>query len=248
MQNNLFSLLADTVNITVKKQPFKHIIIDKLFHKPFYNLMCNEFNLRLSKGLEDNYSTQRFWKFDHYDAWCWTFNPIKDRIFSNIFYSPYWKRFINGFFNLKLTNNMLAEFHYHKIGSKSGYVHNDYDLSSFKNEPLENGINPWFHQCVYRGRANEANHCVRSIAMLYYFNNPLWTEGDGGETGLYVSHDDLTPITKIPPINNRLLAFEISPKSFHAFATNKKNIRNSMVMWMHSNEEYMEKRYGTPAK
>ena len=53
---------------------------------------------------------------------------------------------------------------------------------------------------------------------------------------------------KVEPLNNRLLAFEISPKSWHAFASNIKNHRNALVMWFHSTPDYMLKRYGEVAK
>lgn len=244
-QNNLSSLFSDDLTINVRKQPFKHLVIDKLFHKPFYNLMCNEFNNRLATGLKDEYGPDRFWKFGHYDAWCWTFNPVKDRVFSNVFYSKHWRKFINNFFDLNLDSNMLAEFHHHKPRSEAGYIHNDYEVVSFMNDQLDNGINPWHHQCDYRGRANDAKHVVRSIAMLYYFNNPAWEEGMGGETGLFIDYgDDAKPKRKIAPLNNRLLAFQVSPKSYHAFLSNKKQPRNSMVMWCHSTEKYAIEKYG----
>ncbi len=245
----LSDVLSNEITVKIRKQPFRHIVVTNLFSEGFYDLMCKEFNDRLALGLSEKYSKKKFWKFGHYDAYCWTFNPETDQKFSDIFYSLDWKKFINGFFDLKLTKNTIAEFHHHKPGSEGGYVHNDYDVSSFVKEPLPNGINPHRHQIQYRGRVDGAIHCVRSIAMLYYFNNPEWKEGDGGETGMYLDWEEGSKhVRKINPTNNKLLAFEISPKSFHAFHSNKKNIRNSMVMWFHSPEAYVTARYGEAAK
>ncbi len=239
--------LANEINVRIRKLPFPHIVVDNLFKKDFINLLCSGFNDRLNLGLLQNFKWGRFWKFGHYDAYCYCFDPDKDK-FSEGFYSLEWRKWINKFFDLKLNNNMIAEFHHHKINSASGYIHNDYDVSSFKREPLPNGINPHKHQIAYRGRTEGADmYCVRSIAMLYYFNNPKWEEG--GETALYESWEkESKPVLKVAPINNRLLAFEISPKSFHSFLQNTKHIRNSMVMWFHSPEAYVTNRYGEMAK
>jgi Rps23 Pro-64 3,4-dihydroxylase Tpa1-like proline 4-hydroxylase len=107
-------------------------------------------------------------------------------------------------------------------------------------------MNPHRYQVEYRGRVDGAIHCVRSIAVLYYFNNPKWTEGDGGESSMYKEYKG-EPVRKIGPVNNRLFAFEVSPQSFHTFMRNK-NIRNSLVMWYHSPEPYMIARYGEEPK
>ncbi len=238
-------LLSSHVHVEIKKGPFKHIIADNLFCDSFYKLLCKEFNNRLDRGLSEKYNKNKFWKFGHYDAYCYNFNPEKDD-FSHTFYSLHWQKWVNNFFGLKVNKSMLAELHHHLPNSKKGYIHNDYDISSFKREPLPNGVNPHRHQIDYRGRTEGADiYCVRSIAMLYYFNNPDFILG--GETGLFKNYDDEKPKFAVEPHNNRLLAFEVSPNSWHSFLSNKV-IRNSMVMWFHSPEAYMTNRYGEEAK
>jgi len=246
----MFDVFANETNIRVRKLPFPHIVVDNVFNKDFYQLMCLEFDARLRKGFAPKFNRNKFWKFSHYDAYCWSFDPKKDHAFSDFFYSMPWRRWVNRFFNLNLTKNMIAEFHHHPPNSAGGYIHNDYDISSFKREPLANGINAHTHQIDYRGRTPGADiYCVRSIAILYYFNNHKWQESDGGETALYTDYKKGSePVIKVAPHNNRMLAFEISPKSFHAFLNNKKNVRNSMVQWMHSPEAYVTARYGESAK
>lgn len=238
-------LMSDHIRLEIKKFPFKHVVVDNLFCDSFYKLLCKEFDDRLNRGLVEEYAKNKFWKFDHYDAYCYTFNPERDE-FSHNFYSLDWRKWVNNFFGLRLNKNMLAEFHHHLPNSKKGYIHNDYDVSSFKREPLENGVNPHRHQIDYRGKSEDADgYCVRSLAMLYYFNNPDFS--DGGETGLFSSDSDETPALAIEPHNNRLLAFEVSPKSWHSFLSNKV-IRNCMAMWFHSPEAYVKNRYGEEAK
>lgn len=242
-------ILGNDITIRMRKKPYRHIVIDNLFKKDFYQTLCEEFQSRLEMGFAEKFSRKKFWKFSHYDAYCWSFDPEKDHKFSDVFYSPAWRRFINNFFGLKLTKNVLAEFHHHMPNSAKGYIHNDYDISSFIKEPLPNGMNPHRHKVKYRGRVDGAIHCVRSIAVLYYFNNPKWNEGDGGESAMFTGYGkDEEPVRKVAPVNNRLFAFEISPTSFHSFISNKRNVRNSMVMWFHSPEPYCVARYGEAPK
>ena len=73
---------------------------------------------------------------------------------------------------------------------------------------------------------------MRSIALLYYLGDNAWQEGDGGETGLYLSKGEL-PMKLVVPKNNRLFAFDISHKSFHAFQANGKP-RSCIVQWLHA--------------
>lgn len=241
----MIDLLSDHIHLEIKKLPFKHIIADNLFSDTFYKFLCKAFDRRLERGLSEDYNKNKFWKFGHYDAYCYNLKPEKDDC-SHPFYTLEWQKWVNNFFDLKLNKSMLAEFHHHLPNSKKGYIHNDYDISSFIREPLANGVNPHRHKIDYRGRTEGADiYCVRSIAMLYYFNNPDFM--DGGETGLFKNYDDEKPKFAVKPYNNRLLAFEISPNSWHSFLSNKV-VRNSMVMWFHSPEQYMTNRYGEEAK
>jgi len=223
----------------IEDKPFRYVVLDNLFNKRFYKQLCKEFDVRLSLGLSEKSRKDRFARFSHYDAYCWTLNPKSDKVFSNFFFSRPWRLFVNSFFKLTLNENTIAEFHHHKIESKDGYIHNDYDLVGFKNSPMKNGVNPWYHQCTYLGNKN--GQSVRSLACLYYFNNPEWKEGDGGETALFKASKE---IDKVPPINNRFLVFQISPKSFHAFRQNKINVRNCLVQWFHMDKKVAVGYYG----
>jgi len=78
--------------------------------------------------------------------------------------------------------------------------------------------------------------------MLYYFNNKnTLQEGDGGGTGVFRTYDMNSLVKEVKPINNRLFAFEISPKSYHGFIGAKFD-RSAMVSWFHSSPSYMVKR------
>lgn len=55
---------------------------------------------------------------------------------------------------------------------------------------------------------------ARSVACLYYTGNVPWQPGFGGETGVY-RPDGKTLFKAVPPRNNSLFMFEISPGQPH---------------------------------
>jgi hypothetical protein len=245
----LLDQLSEDISIRIRKKPFRHIIIDNVFKRDVYRSMCKGLDERLERSLVQKSQSGKFWKFDHYDAYCYNICPEADSVYGDIVYSPDWRKFINGFFQHNLTKNVLAELHHHRTDSESGYIHNDYDIASFAKEPLDNGTNAHRQQINYRGRTKGAVHCVRSIAVLYYFQNQKWYDDFGGETAFYPDHKEGTePVKRIPPVSNRLVAFEVSPISYHSFINNRMMQRNSLVMWFHSPEKWATKKYGQEPK
>src|SRR5581483_9351795 len=109
---------------------------------------CVEFNKALRSGLSEADSKQMFSRFSHYDAYSYHWDPRAASAL-NFFYTPEWFTFISGAFGIDVTRDTTANFHHHKTGSASGVVHNDYNLCSFKNDPIGNGANPWHYQCKY---------------------------------------------------------------------------------------------------
>ena len=83
---------------------------------------------------------------------------------------------------------------------------------------------------------------MRSIALIVYLGNDAVTDADGGGTGLYAPRG-VAPAKVVAPQPNRLLAFQISPKSFHAFQTNATE-RNSITQWFHTPLAWSHRRYG----
>jgi Rps23 Pro-64 3,4-dihydroxylase Tpa1-like proline 4-hydroxylase len=76
---------------------------------------------------------------------------------------------------------------------------------------------------------------ARAVTMIYYLANRPWFPGDGGETGLYRKATDpvARPAAIAPPINNSILVFENGPGSYHSFIRNRRNPRNSVILWLH---------------
>jgi hypothetical protein len=98
-----------------------------------------------------------------------------------------------------------------------------------------------------RRRGLVARPTVRGATAILYLNNPPWKFGDGGETGLYRSAADpvTSPAAIVPPENNVLLVFRTSPRSFHAFISNRRAPRNSIVLWLHRDRQDVADEFGS---
>jgi len=158
----------------------------------------------------------------------------------DVLHSPGWKELFSELFDTHLENDIVVSLHHHKPGSPSGAPHNDYIGCWFVDDPLKNGMNPWFHQCTHP--TNEQPHPdaykkIRAIALIYYLSHEPWQEGIGGETGIYTSEDHESLYKKVEPVNNRLFAFHISPRSYHGFMKNHVRERNSIIQWFFQTPE-----------
>src|SRR5262249_18313473 len=144
-------------------------------------------------------------------------------------------------FNVTGCGFINGGLHHHAVGSANGKVHSDLSYGWFVDYTSANGIRVSRHDlCRYTdGIALTSGvkpfELVRAVSMLFYLANPPWQPGDGGETGLYSSPtDDVNaPTATVPPINNSMLIFECTPYSLHSFLSNKRSVRNCVIMWIH---------------
>lgn len=141
--------------------------------------------------------------------------------------------------DVPVTQYVDAAIHSHPPGSPSGWLHTDFNTGWFADTPSQALVFSERVNCDYRtgtlgSRQHRPRELVRSIAFLFYFNKP-WTEEHGGETVLCRSAiDDIAnPLVRVPPLANRLLAFECSPISYHSFATTSVE-RQSVIFWSHA--------------
>jgi hypothetical protein len=238
----------NTANYSLSTQPFNYFYATDFFKQDYYELLAEEFEKVRAGGLVGYVDRDRLGKFPGYDAYCWLLPPTCGYPL-NLFYTPEWIDYFARLFNVELTMDVVAEFHHHLAGSSSGFRHNDYNICCFTDEPLPNQVNPWYFQCSYDPNNNDMasgkiKGRMRTIAIIYYLNNAPWQPGDGGETGLYTTYNDAAPAVAIPPISNSIMAFEISPVSWHAFITNVKSERNTIIMWLHADADRQIARYG----
>ncbi len=225
--------LSDFTNVRLQDiplhtEPYLHVVIENFFKPEMYTALCKKFSEVKDRGLSDNTksSDTQFHTFTiDYDGY--VFNPAGTLDPQNplrIFYSLAWNNFFSTLFGQFTTFETRFAFHHHPAGDRTGFVHHDFVDKPFSpTKRLANGV-------IY-DKADSGNVPKRRIiSLLYYLNNEEWHEGDGGETGIYTPEKTL--IAKVPPKNNTLFAFHISPRSMHAFQGNKKE-RNSFVQWFH---------------
>ena len=143
----------------------------------------------------------------------------------------------------------MIGMHRHMPPSKPGWAHTDFAIVSFPNiAPNYAGQRVYFHNCGCnysddsRDRQPNTIKTARAVACLYYCANRDWLPGMGGETGIFLP-DGKTLVASVPPRNNLLFAFEISPLSFHAYLGSQAMQRSSYIWWYHASPGYLAKRH-----
>lgn len=239
------------LSVKLELYPFRYAVIDDFFKPEFFEKISQYHQSLLSQGVSDNVKdTHKFHRFDEkidYDGYVFSPRPTTQEPLK-LFFSLKWNIFFSKLFHKPTTFGTNFALHHHTPKDRTGWVHHDYATYIFPHKlVLSNGVtatvgeeesypeDPKVYKLFFKQK--------RTIAIIYYLNNPEWKDGDGGETGLYSSKDKKSLVKKIAPVNNRLLVFDVSPASFHAFQENLKE-RNSVVQWFHADLDWCEKKYG----
>jgi len=235
--------ISPDIKIEKFTDPYSYIIIDNLFKPEIYQKMCDKFHTYISR-VEKPFGKVGDTGLD-YDALIY---QVKEEDCSegyDFFKFKLWQIFISNIFDIELNQHIAYSLHFHKGSiekpSRNGWPHLDLSICSAIDDPEKsiklNG------DCNYADDTFNAQpqtkKIMRSVAMLYYFNNKNdQQEGDGGGTGVFKNYNSNSFVKEVKPINNRLFAFEISPKSYHGFVGAKFD-RSAMVSWFHSNPSYI---------
>lgn len=234
-------------------KPFRHFGATNVFNEATYKELCHQFSLILdvtNGEREGKYKLTNVKK--NYDALILGLNDTLATEFAPIF-TEEWLKSIAQFMNIEFLPRIEGALHSSPPNSKTGWIHTDLCSAWFdeKGTDKEKLMLPPRGRCNYfTGRTSkpdaEPAEYVRAATMIFYLCNDDWESGDGGETGLYGAHRETKYTDKklITPINNSLLLFECSPHSYHRFITNPKKTRNSIILWLHSNVENAEARWG----
>lgn len=238
---------------TAESHPFPHVVLDDFFTDAVHEAICAAFDNRLSEGTSESFTPSFLSRFPGYDAYCWVFDPQVSSPL-DIFYSREWLDYFAGLFDIPLTDEVVVEFHHHKVGSREDAWHDDFNFASFtEGGRLESGVNPWYFQCNYmETAASQAEGAVallervRAVAFIYYFGREEHRAGGGGETGLGLREAEAGEVSlfrAVEPVPNRLLAFEISEQSHHKFMTNRETERNTIIGWFHTSLDETVRRH-----
>lgn len=220
--------------------PYPHIVARDVFVPGFYGSVAAQWREIRSRGLSEVPRRDHLSRtMPNYDAYGMPLAPSATEPLS-IFLSRDWRDLLCRLFDITPTPYVFAGLHHHTVGSKSGFVHNDLNPVWFPRVHGDEIQVPNNDACAYRtgvGSLPDSGkiQVVRAVAMIFFVGNDGWRRGDGGETGLYSSGQSkvLEPAARWPPLNNSLITFECTPRSFHSFVTNTRLPRSSVIMWIH---------------
>jgi hypothetical protein len=168
-----------------------------------------------------------------------------------LFLSDAWRDLMSSMFGIEPSPYVFAGAHHHRIGARSGFVHNDFNPIWFERTADGSIRVPDGRRCNFRDGSgvlgdNQKVEMIRGAAVLFFLLNDGWSAGDGGEIGLFKSAagKPSSPDGRVAPLNNSLIAFECTPKSYHAFLTNPGRPRTSIIMWVHRTAADADRAHG----
>jgi hypothetical protein len=241
-------VISSKASFTISSHPFNYLVIEDLFDEGTSFSLAAVFNDLIRSG-------NQIGKVGEvgelvYDAINFTpkLEHVRSTPISNVL-SFELKNLISEIFDIHLDENIMLGMHRHNPPSKPGWTHTDFAVVSFPNIPPNHGSLRVFTDgtgCNYsddsKHRQPDSIKTARAIACLYYTANQDWTPSLGGETGVYLP-DGKTLVASIPPKNNSLFAFEISPLSYHAYLGSETMQRSSFIWWYHASPSYLMKRH-----
>ena len=227
-----------------RERPFTHFIATDIFTLDFYAVLEEAFQATLASGLDKSYQRGK----SGYDAYIHSFAPTIDGPLS-FFVSRSWHDLLASVVGVEITDDVSAALHHHEPHSRDGTIHNDLNPGWFAASAREDGINcATSALCDYkhgepRAPGTQPVERIRAIAMIYFLNNSPWKKGNGGECALYL-HRSSASFETVPPVNNSMLVFECTPRSYHRFLSNRSGTRDSVILWLHRKREYAVERWG----
>jgi hypothetical protein len=215
--------------------PFPHVIAQHVFAPAFYCSIEEQFRRLLASGSDFKRN------MPGYDAVGYPFTPQLAGPLA-VFVSRSWHDLVADIMDVEATYDIDGSLHSHEVLANDGSIHNDLAEGWFVDEARRpDGVNVTDRAlCSYNHGTTKrpglrARRVVRGVAILFYLDNAAWIPGDGGETGLYRTAGDEIhrPAAVVPPLNNSVLIFKCTPRSFHSFLRNSRTCRNSVTMWLH---------------
>jgi 2OG-Fe(II) oxygenase superfamily len=230
-----------------RAKPFPHVVATNVFTTETYRRLEASFQATIDRVLGRAY-------LDEHDIHGTTLLPADTDAYSPLL-STGWHDMLADMLGIPATGHVMCGVHHHTIGSADGFPHNDLNPGWFDGDPRPGSVElsspytvDYTSGRILDERADPRER-VRAAALLFYLANDPWSPGAGGETGLYRKATDPVdrPVVRVPPVNNSLLAFECTPRSYHGFISNNRSSRNSIVMWLHRTKADAISRWGEDA-
>ena len=228
--------ISNYLQISYYTYPFQHIVIDNLLSDKYYNHISNTF-LDMFNGVKRYKDTEG--ATNDYEGYI---VGIKKEYISDgydFFVSKYLRSYVSDVFDININKYVALSAHLHKGPAKPGFIHRDANICSFYPEKDQDIV---VNNAIYTDDSASKQlgtiKTMRSVAMLYYLNNPSI---ETGGTGIYDNYNGKL-IKNIQPVNNRLFIFEINDKSYHSFMGSDFD-RSAIVCWYHSSPAYLINKY-----
>jgi hypothetical protein len=242
---------AADVKWWVYQTPYRHYRANNVLDSASYQALSASFmNILDNTEGRGNGPVQMRKSNERYDA---RMLGITDRLAPQFqpFFGDEWLSSLARMVKLPVVPRYDGGLHSSPPGSRDGWIHTDLCSGWFDEGRPEQSILPSRSKVDYFSGTPKTPDAkpveyVRACTMIFYLCNDGWTQGDGGETGLYASSklSAHAPHDLLPPINNSLLVFECSPHSFHRFVSNPGRTRNSIILWLHSTVDKAESMWG----
>ncbi|KAA8890466.1 2OG-Fe(II) oxygenase [Nocardia colli] len=229
-----------------RSQPFPHVYARDVFVPEYYQRMTDDL-ARVQRDRPELFGQVA----TNYSAVGVRLADVADTALS-VFTSREWHDLITGVAGVTGTGDIEGSVHHHAPGAPYGWPHNDLNPAWFPGDPPGPGevrLPDGTVDTKTGARADGvvARESIRAVAVLFYFGNPGWQPGDGGETALYdniAEGEKLPDLTLVPPLDNSLIMFEVTPRTWHTFAGGNTKDRNSVVMWAHRTKDEALERWG----
>jgi hypothetical protein len=247
--------------IEVINEPFPHIVVDNFFKEDFLAQLEKFHKQKYENGSFTNLEGFK----GKFTVEGYSPAPSENSIL-DLFYSVGWNNYFAEIFKKQTNLLTLFALHHHKVGDKTSHAHTDFIHDSFlESSRLSNGVIYKKKKLLETNNQDiSLVGGVRIIALVMYIFNDDWKEEDAGRTLLYKApigdikkiissptkevargngeelYDKMqksTPIKKIEPLRNRILAFEVSLGGYHAVEENN-TPRSTVTQWF----------YGDPSK
>lgn len=228
-----------------RTRPFPHVYVRDVFVEEFHQRLVAEFErVRTAQPavltpVADGYSASGV-----------TLTKVRNGPLE-VFLSRAWHDLIERVAGVPGTGDVEGSLHHHEAGSPRGWPHHDLTPAYFPAPAPAPGTVGLPAAGIdlktgARSAGTPARELVRAVAVLYYLANDEWKAGDGGETGLFADLAATTPVpaVTVPPLNNSMIVFECTPRSWHTFLGNNTAARNCVVMWLHRPKQEAVQRWG----
>ncbi|AHH22300.1 hypothetical protein NONO_c75450 [Nocardia nova SH22a] len=226
-----------------RTRPFPHVYVRDVFVAEFYQRLAAEFERAHAERPELFTPVAAGYSATGAGLGELRNGPLE------VFLSRAWHDLIERVAGVPATGDVEGSLHHHAPGSPRGWLHHDLSPAWFRETapaagevglPFD-GINV---KTGERPAGVPARELVRAVAVLFYLGNGPWQPGDGGETGLFTDGTAPAPAVVVPPLDNSMIVFECTPRSWHTFLGANTGPRNSVVMWLHRPREEAERRWG----